>query len=80
MFERVACNLTPYFLPFLNLGKDYPDGPNKVSLWDVGDIVTCNRIADILKLRPRPSCTCDQMRIKYVKWWVSHLDGDDTGK
>ena len=80
MFERVAYNLTPYFLPILNLGKDYPDGPNKVSLWDGGDIVTCDRIADIMKLRPRPGCTRDQMRIEYVKGWVSNLHGDDTGK
>ena len=61
MFERVAYNLTPYFLPLLNLGKDYPSGPNKVSSWDGGDIVSCARIADILKLRPRAGCTHDQM-------------------
>ncbi|XP_017233041.1 protein FAR1-RELATED SEQUENCE 5-like [Daucus carota subsp. sativus] len=67
MFERVTYNLTSYFLPFLNLGKDYHDGPNKVSLWNGGEIVECDRIADIMKLRPRPGCTHDQMRIEYVK-------------
>ena len=77
MFETVAYNVTPYFHPNLNLGKDSLDGPWDPPVWD---IVECDRIADILKLRPREGCTRDQMRIEYVKGWVSHLRGDDTGK
>ena len=80
MFERAAYNLTSYFLPILNLGKEYPGGPNKVSPWDGGWIVECDRITDIHKLRPRAGYTRDQMRIEYVKRWVFHLDGDDTVK
>ena len=77
MFEKVAYNVTPYFIPILNLGKYTPDGPWKLSVWDGGELVECDRIADILKLKPRNGCTRDQMRIEYVKGWVSHIRSDD---
>ncbi|KAL8117841.1 hypothetical protein AgCh_015659 [Apium graveolens] len=70
----------PYFLPILNLGNNMPDGKWKKSGWNGGKLVKCDRIADIINLRPREGCNMDQIRIKYVKGWVSHLTGGTEGE
>lgn len=76
-YELVEYNPTPYFLPILNLGNNTPDGRFKISGWGGGDLVQCDRIADILNLRPREGCNRDQMRIEYVKGWVSNVRGGE---
>ena len=78
MFEKVAYNVTPYFLPILNLGKDI-EGKWRLSDWDGDDVVECDNIRDIFKLSPREGCTRDQMRVEYVKGWVSNVtDGGNV--
>ncbi|XP_074336039.1 protein FAR1-RELATED SEQUENCE 5-like [Apium graveolens] len=58
--------------------RESPDGPWRLSEWGGGKLVECDRIADIRKLKPREGATRDQVRIKHVKGWLSHLCGDDT--
>lgn len=72
VMERVAYNVDPYYLPILYLGKDSL-GNHKASMWDGGWLEYCDTIGDIFKLRPREGCTRDQIRVEYVRGWVSHL-------